>query len=175
MRQQERAGGGTELQSHSETFRWGTPLASSQDAGCPPDSGGRFACIHRHHNIQYASNSATFERSSSVDGSDFVLKRNCRGNETILCAHAQNRRVEMIETVGRNAGGNLGAPAQRHRVFVKNQHTAGFPHAVEHHLIVHRDDRSQVDHFQIDIPRRSQAPCRPSRPRSRSSRPSLPS
>ena len=46
------------------------------------------------------------------DRQDLVFKRNSGSDEGVFRTKAENRRVEVLETICCNASGNLGAPAQ---------------------------------------------------------------
>ena len=61
-----------------------------------------------------------------------------------------DRSVEVLERLLGDGRGDLRAEAAGARVLVQDEHLRAAPHALEHALLVPRDERSQVEHLDLE-------------------------
>ena len=61
-----------------------------------------------------------------------------------------DRAIQVIEGFLGDHGRKFAGKSTDARVFVKQNHFAGFLHCFEHSFAIERQQRSQVEHFQID-------------------------
>ena len=72
------------------------------------------------------------------------------GHRHVLARHPHHRRIEIVEGVLHDAGGDLGADAVLLPAFLHRDGAAGLLHRGDDGVGVHRAQRAQVDHLGLD-------------------------
>ena len=111
---------------------------------------GLRSCRHRSSSCQYAASSRRALTTSSTCGMKAFSSGGRERHRRVGRREPHDRRVEVLERLLGDRRRDLRAEAARARVLVQDENLRAAPHALEHALLVPRDQRAEVEHLDLE-------------------------